>query len=227
MPTASTISHQWIKPSNGCTPSVDTWSNQLGSKPSKRETTWAGQCWLNATSKSTTLRQLKPQRGIWTKQERKFGPPKLRGNCWKHSTPPTSLARRCTRCTPKRTWYAKPCSLTKQASSPSNLFVATSTSWLWWKLTATPSLSSPWRIARTPRWYKHTMHSCSNSNELALSLRNMSLTMRFWKHEKSHSWQVQIGYGIGATRLPQTLCSRGSHTQLQSPLPQHLSWCSP
>jgi hypothetical protein len=37
---------------------------------------------------------------------------------------------------------------------------------------------------------------------------------------------VQTGYGIGATRLPQTQRSRGSHTQFQSLLPQHLSRCS-
>ncbi len=37
---------------------------------------------------------------------------------------------------------------------------------------------------------------------------------------------MQTGYGIGATRLPQTQHSQGSHTQLQSPLPQHLSRCS-
>jgi hypothetical protein len=52
----------------------------------------------------------------------------------------TSTARRYAMCTPKCTWYAKPCSPTKQASSPSNLFVATNTSWLWWKSTAMPSL---------------------------------------------------------------------------------------
>ena len=62
-PTVSLIYHLPSKPSNGCTLSVDTRSNWLGSKPSKRETTWAGQCWLNAMSKSTTPRQSKLQRG--------------------------------------------------------------------------------------------------------------------------------------------------------------------
>ncbi len=32
---------------------------------------------------------------------------------------------------------------TKQASSPSDLFIATNTSWSWWKSTATPSLLKP------------------------------------------------------------------------------------
>ncbi len=43
----------------------------------------------------------------------------------------------------KHTWYAKPCSPTKPASSPLDLFVATYTSWLWWKLIQMPSLSNP------------------------------------------------------------------------------------
>jgi hypothetical protein len=43
---------------------------------------------------------------------------------------------------------------------------------------------------------------------------------------KNHICDVQTGYGIGATRLPQTQCSQGSHTQLQSSLPQRLSRCS-
>jgi hypothetical protein len=34
---------------------------------------------------------------------------------------------------------------------------------------------------------------------------------------------MQTGYGVGATRLPQTQCSQGSHTQLQSTLPLCLS----
>jgi hypothetical protein len=45
--------------------------------------------------------------------------PKLRQHHWKHATSPTSMARRYTMSPPKCTWYAKPCSLTKQASSPS------------------------------------------------------------------------------------------------------------
>ncbi len=47
-----------------------------------------------------------------------------------------------------------------------------------------------------------------------------------WKHEESHLWHVQTEYGIGATRLPQTQRSRGSHTHFQSPLSQRLSQCS-
>jgi hypothetical protein len=65
---------------------------------------------------------------------------KVKQHRWKHATPPTSTARRYAMCTPKRTWYAIP---TKQASSPSDLFVAINTSWLWWKLTALPSLLNP------------------------------------------------------------------------------------
>jgi hypothetical protein len=56
---------------------------------------------------------------------------KLRQHRWKHATPPASMAIRFAMCTPKCTWYAKPCSPTKQADSPSNLFVAKNTSWLW------------------------------------------------------------------------------------------------
>ncbi len=159
--------------------------NWLGSMPSKRETTWAGQCWLNAMSKSTIPKQSNLLRGIWAKQERTYGPPKLRHHRWKHATPPTSTARRCATCRPRHAWYAKPCSPTKQATSPPNLFMATSTSWLCWKLTATPSLLSPWRTAKMPRWYRHTMHSCYYSNGPALSPRNMSLTMRYPK-----TWRI-------------------------------------
>jgi hypothetical protein len=52
---------------------------------------------------------------------------------------PISPARKCATCTPKRTWYVIPCSLTKPASSPPDLIEATSPSLLWWKSIATPS----------------------------------------------------------------------------------------
>jgi hypothetical protein len=61
-----------------------------------------------------------------------YSPPKQRQRCWKLATPPTSMARKCMTYTPKCTWYAKPCSPTKPASSQPNLFMATNTSWLWW-----------------------------------------------------------------------------------------------
>jgi hypothetical protein len=69
-PTVSMISHWQSTPSNGCTPYMDTQSNQLGSKPLKRATTWAGRFWLNAMSRSTTLIQSKLQREIWIRQEK-------------------------------------------------------------------------------------------------------------------------------------------------------------
>jgi hypothetical protein len=68
-------------------------------------------------------------------------------------------------------------------------------------------------------------------NTLLLQLKWASITPK--KHvldnEVSDNMKNHIrdtGYGIGATRLPQTQCSQGSHTQLQSSLPQRLSWCS-
>ncbi len=58
------------------------------------------------------------------------------------------MARKCATCTPKCTWFAKPCSLIKQVSSLQDLYGATNTSWLWCKSIATPSLLSPWIAAR-------------------------------------------------------------------------------
>ena len=43
----------------------------------------------------------------------------------------------------------------------------------------------------------------------------------FRKHKKPHLRHTQVQHGIGATRVPSTECSRGGHTQLQSPFPQH------
>ncbi len=45
------------------------------------------------------------------------------------------------------------------------------------------------------------------------------------KNDESHLEHLQTGYGIGATRLPQTQRSQGSHMQLQSSLPQCLTVC--
>ncbi len=151
---------------------------------------------------------------------------KVKATPLENGTLPTSPARRCATCTPKHTWYTKPCSPTKQASSPSNLFVATSTSWLWWKSTGTPYLSSPWRTARTPRWYGHASTPVPTQMGRNCPQETCPQQCGIQKHEESYSWHVQSGYGIGATRLPQMQHSQGRHTQLQSPLPQHLSRCS-
>ncbi len=96
-PTVSKIYDLLSKPSNGCTLSVDTWSNWLGSKPSKQETLWAGQCWQNAMSKSTIPRQSKLQKGIWTKQERMYCPPKLSNTAgnMQHLPPPRQEGMQC------------------------------------------------------------------------------------------------------------------------------------
>ena len=70
-------------------------------------------------------------------------PPKPKQHRWKFATPPNSMVRKFETSTLKHTGYAKPCSPIKQVDSLCVHNKATSTSWLWWKSTATPSLLSP------------------------------------------------------------------------------------
>jgi hypothetical protein len=76
-------------------------------------------------------------------QTRTCAPPKPKQRLWKLMTPPNSMVRKFKTSTPKHTGYTKPCSPIKQVNSLRVLNEATSTSWLWWKSTATPSLLSP------------------------------------------------------------------------------------